>query len=52
MNQLTSFLDASHIYGSTKEDALDLRELTQGQFETHNLHSTAVLLLALQIWGV
>jgi len=31
VNQLTSFLDASHIYGNTKEDALDLRELTPGE---------------------
>jgi len=31
VNQLTSFLDASHIYGNTKEDALDLRELTPGK---------------------
>jgi len=37
VNQLTSFLDASHIYGNTKEDALDLRELTPGELSIKSM---------------
>ena len=37
INQLTSFLDASHVYGSSDEEALDLRQLTPGELRSGDL---------------
>jgi len=31
VNQLTSYLDASQVYGSTEKEALRLRELSAGE---------------------
>jgi len=43
VNQLTSHLDASMVYASTKEDALELRDLTPGESTTISTHIDVAL---------
>lgn len=39
INQLTSYLDASQIYGSSEKDALELRDLTPRKLLRVLLHT-------------
>ena len=47
INQLTSYLDASNVYGSTKEDQDALRLGRKGKLKYTNLHIRKPLLPAL-----
>jgi len=40
VNQITSYMDASAIYGSTQKEALALRELTRGVLQLYIAHET------------